>query len=149
MSDYSNALATGLLAVVLAMGASSVGATPVLDQIYFDPLTNTSGGPSVADNSFRRAQTFTVGLGGTLDHVQMRGDAGSSMRILATTGGVPTFTVLASTGSFLTTGDGWISWDLSSSGLAVTPGEVLVMDMLGGSWGGHTPGGYAGGAGYF
>ena len=43
----------------------------MLDQIYFDPLTNTSGGPSVADNSFRRAQTFTVGLGGTLDHVQM------------------------------------------------------------------------------
>jgi hypothetical protein len=144
-----HALAGGLLAVLLAMGASNVGATPMLDQIYFDPKTNIFSSGSSADNNFRRAQTFTVDLAGVLDHVDMRGAAGSSMRILATTGGVPTFTVLASTRFRLTTGDGWISWDLSSSGLSVVPGEVLAMDMLGGSWFGHVPGGYAGGADYF
>ena len=144
-----HALTRALLAVLLAMGASNVGATPMLDQIYFNPVTNVFSGSSSEDNSFRRAQTLTVGLAGVLDHVDMRGIAGSTMRILATTGGKPTFAVLASTGSRFTTDDGWISWDLSSSGLSVVPGEVLAMDMLEGEWFGHFPQGYAGGADYF
>ena len=144
-----NGLIVVFLAVVFSMGVPVVGATPVLDQVYFDPDANFFGSSSFAGNRFRRAQTFTVGIGGTLDHVDMRGEAGSSMRILETTGGVPTFTVLASTGSFLTTVDGWICWDLSSSGLAVMPGDLLAMDMLGGGWEGHKPGEYAGGADYF
>ncbi len=151
------ALTTGLAAVVLAIEAPNAGATPVLDQMYFDSDTQDliAGYGSSPDNSFRRAQTFTVGLDGTLDHVEMRGAAGAAMRILATTEGVPTFNVLASTGSFVTTGDGWISWDLSGSGLAVRAGEVLAMDMLGTApnscyWLGDWPGeGYAGGADYF
>ena len=57
--------------------------------------------------------------------------------------------MLASTGSRFTTDDGWISWDLSSSGLSVVPGEVLAMDMLEGEWFGHFPQGYAEGADYF
>lgn len=43
-----HALARGLLAVLLAMGASNVGATPMLDQIYFDPETNVFANGSFA-----------------------------------------------------------------------------------------------------
>lgn len=60
-----------LTIIVFAICESRVRATPVLDQIYFDPVANFFGGSSVQDNSFRRAQTFTVGLAGLLNSVDM------------------------------------------------------------------------------
>lgn len=147
------AVATGLLGLALAVGAPHAGATVMLDQEYLEPTADVSAGASQADGSFRRAMTFTVGLAGTLDHVAMRGMAGSLMRILSTAGGVPTSTVLASTGAATVDVDGWINWDLSAAGLAVTPGDVLAMDMLigvtGNQWLGSSSAGYAGGGDYF
>jgi hypothetical protein len=157
---------TIIIAAILLV-TSYAQAIPVLDQIYFDPVLNSTGGTSRPDNSFRRAQTFTVGIGGLLNSVdvfdggglgsilnfwQMSGTPGS-MRILATSNGVPTFTVLASMNVALYTTDNWVTWDFSSSGLFVTPGEVLALDLLipmqGPGWSGHVPGGYSGGADYF
>jgi hypothetical protein len=146
--------------IIWTMGSSTVWATPVLDQIYFDPVVNFSGSPSTNGGSgtpgFRRAQTFTVGIGGLLnsvDNMTMFFPSGGSMRILATIGGAPTFTVLATSIRLFHSADFlWNIWDFSSSGLFVTPGEVLAMDMLALEdelWLGHQPGGYNGGADYF
>jgi hypothetical protein len=72
------------------------GATLVLDQIYFDPLENIFGLPSqpASNPQTRRAQTFTVAIGGLLNRVDNRivfspGSQGV-MRTLATVNGVPT-----------------------------------------------------------
>jgi hypothetical protein len=159
MRTLNSAVVLGIL--LLFLGTSPVHATPVLDQMFFDPtITSSNGGSSESFGGlifFRIAQTFTVGLGGTLDHVDNRladnspfgASPASGMNILATTGGVPSFTtVLASTNSFITTGDGWTSWDLSSSGLAVMPGEVLAMELLNGAWSGSAGGGYTEGGLY-
>jgi len=141
-------LATVLLATILTLGSSSAGAIVLLDQIYEDTRTG-SGGSSQTDGNFRRAQTFTVGLDGVLVYVDMMGRPGTTMRILTTIEGVPTSTELASTSTFTTLQDGWIRWDFSTSGLVVTQGEVLAMEMISGDWDGHHTGGYAGGADYF
>ena len=124
-------------------------ATLLIDQMYFDPPPGTFGGGSRLDETFRRVQTFTVGVAGPLNSVDVRGVAGTGLRILDTAAGVPTTTVLASTTLRLSPPDGWIGWDLSSSGLMVTPGEILGIEILGGQLDGQTPGKYAGGADYF
>jgi hypothetical protein len=148
------------LVLCLFVSASQARAVPVLDQIYLDPRFGGVGTAlpeaSHPDGLFRRAQTFTVGLSGLLNSVdiiagigEFPGAPGASMQILATANGVPTFTVLASVDFFERSTDGWFVWDLSSANLTVTPGQVLAMEMIGGGFLGFTPGAYTGGADYF
>ena len=98
--------------------------TVLIDQMYFDPPPGTFGAGSRVDDTFRRVQTFTVGVAGPLNSVDVRGIAGTGLensghsrrraddnRACITLRTSPP--------------DGWIGWDLSSSMLMVTPGEIL------------------------
>jgi hypothetical protein len=82
------------------MLAEQAWAVPTLDQDY-DPVAN--GGGAFSKGSFRRAQDVTVGLAGTLVEVDLDigglGGTFTGFNILATSGGVPTTTVLT-TGTF-------------------------------------------------
>jgi len=153
---------TPLLCLFTMMIVATVGSAPVaqaagvLDQIYHDPPADVFGGFSRADMSgLQRAQTFTVGIAGTLDHVDVLQRAGSDppslVRILATSSGVPTNTVVATSNLVSLTGDGWNSFDLSGAGLTVAVSDVLAIEPArepgsGGSWRGRNPGGYAAGS---
>jgi hypothetical protein len=157
MKNVTQSKLLNCLALVLlwSIGIPSAMAIVLLDQeqIQPHPTAFITSYPSLSDGTFRRAQSFTVGLTGKLDHVAMRGVPGSEMRILSTAGGIPTFTILASTSSFSVDANGWINWDLSTSGLIVAPGQILAMEMTATQnpfeaiW--ETGAGYAGGADYF
>ena len=127
----------------------------VLDQVYYDPPATVSVELSAANTSLR-VQTFTVGIAGTLDHVDIFQSAGSdppaSVRILATSGGVPTNTVVATSNLVSLAGDGWTSFDLLGAGLTVAIGDVLAIEPIRSGyhcWLGGYPGGYAAGSSYF
>ena len=106
-----------LLRLFTMMIVATVGSAPVaqaavvLDQIYNDPPAGILANFSPPDMSFQMVQTFTVGIAGTLDHVDIlaRGghDPPDSVRILVTSGGIPTNTVVATSNLVSLTGDGW------------------------------------------
>jgi hypothetical protein len=123
-------------------------ATPVLDQQYlshngtFAGFSNGSG--------FRRAETFTVGVAGTLNEVAIYPDSPTpflGFNLLSTSGGVPTTTVVA-TGSLSSQSGGVAAFSVS---LPVSIGEVLAVEPLDGSglWVADSPGTYPGGGDYF
>jgi hypothetical protein len=118
----------------------------VLDQEYllnnsFDGFTNGSG--------FRRAETFTVGVAGTLSEVDIFTDVTApfiGFNIVSTSAGVPTTTVVA-TGTLSSQSDGVAAFSVS---LPVSIGEVLAIEPItpGGApglWLAENPGTYPGG----
>lgn len=160
--------AIGLL--IAAVGSTAL-ADPVLDQSN-DPTPTAAAGPG-SSNLVDWAQTFTVGVTGTLTSVEVRVFRTSGVTdpllfdIRTTTGGAPTeadaganilssFSIAAavvSLGSVL--GDGvFVSIAVS---VPVTAGDVLAIvlrsDAPGGSfapyfWDGTSAGSYGGGAAY-
>ena len=143
--------------VLSAVAAVSVGssviisgarAATLLDQSYL--LTNNLRSAFSSPGGFRTAETFTVGIAGTLSEVDVfvgfQGGQLTAMNILSTSGGVPTTTVLG-TGTFQ-------SIDASgravfAASLSVTVGEVLAIEPIANiafvGWNGNFPGTYVGG----
>ena len=150
---------TSILAA-LAMIAFGVGgsarATVLLDQVS----TGSAGVFGFLSNgtTFGRAQTFTVGVAGVLDSVEVTffRDAPTSVRILATLGGVPIggaagSTVLA-TSSLVASAGSVFTFELSSSALAVAVGDVLAIELFGDAqalWSGSSSNPYAPGSSFF
>ena len=122
----------------------------VLDQQYlaydgvFAGFSNGAG--------FRRAETFTVGVAGTLTDVDVIVSGVGSftgINILSTVGGVPT-TTIAAAGTFSSQAGDVAAFSVS---LPVSIGEVLAIEPLqpigGADWLANDPDTYAGGGDYF
>lgn len=129
---------SGVLMTAVWSGAAS--AIVVLDQDHIVSGGNTFS--SLSEAGFGRAQTFTVGVAGTLDSidVDILSLGGSPlMRILGTTGGVPDggaagSTVLASSSSFLSIGN-IHTFDFSGDNLLVDIGDIFAIEVIGsGQW---------------
>jgi len=150
MPSHPHARAFLLAIVALACFVPHARATTLIDQEYV--LTN--GGFeafSSAAASWRRAQTFTVGITGTLSEIDVfYGGTGtfSGVNILATVAGVPAG--LAGTGTVLSQNSGMAAFSVN---LPVTIGEVLAIEPIVSSgfpsWVANTHGIYAGGSDYF
>lgn len=125
----------------------------VVDQNY-DPSFNAEDGfASSPTSNFQRAETFTVGIAGTLAEVGIYTSSASTtfsgIDILSTSGGTPTLTVLASGTYVSTNSDGLAMFDVS---LPVTVGEVLGLEPFvssAGNWETRSPGTYVGGQDFF
>ena len=143
--------ALSALSLLLAVASPAAGA-PILDQ-------QAEVGQSAAFglSELTRAQTFTVGVDGVLDSVELllRDSGTKTFEIHATTGGVPVLgsTPLASVSVTFAAGlASWVAIDFSSFAIPVSVGDVLAIVQpgalpVGGFWwaGG---GGYAGGTLY-
>jgi hypothetical protein len=95
-------------------------AAPTLDQ--FQESQNSGVGLS---NGIALAQTFTAGLSGTLDHVQIGFNPlayPTTVEIRQTVGGMPTGTLLGSVLLDSDFGAGWRTADFSSLGISITSG---------------------------
>lgn len=148
-------LPVALFAAAFFAAAMPASATVVLDQSH----TTIAGSASVTIGSLGRSQTFTVGVAGILDSVEVKVLTGSTssgpteLRILATSGGAPIggaagSTVLATSSIFAVAGD-FFTFDLSAAALLVDVGDVLAMEILGsGLWSSDNDT-YAGGSSYY
>jgi hypothetical protein len=166
-------------AMMLAASTLSLHAhsAPILDQSDGAPFNAAAG--FLAASGIDIAQTFTVGLAGTLSLVSVNiartadTTAPLFVEIRTTVGGIPNAMdgqVLLSTplsaalvpiaapttaGPLSSAAFAFINVDLSAFGLAVTPGEILALSMTsdavpgGYLWGLNVPGTYAGGSSYF
>ncbi|WP_114913538.1 hypothetical protein [Acidibrevibacterium fodinaquatile] len=130
--------------------APAAWATPVLDQEYTP--TPSIQYAAFSGGSFRRAETFTVGIAGTLAEITVDTTSSNSaftgVNILSTSGGTPTTTVL-DVGTFDSTNAAGVSTFTVS--LPVTVGEVLGIEPIGNNgtdWLQHStyPQPYAGGS---
>jgi hypothetical protein len=130
----------------------SANASLVLDQQYL--LNNaTSGFTPGLGGGFRRAETFTVGVAGTLSQVDVIigfGPPLTGLNILSTSAGVPTTTVVG-TGTLLSQSSSEADFSVS---LPVSIGEVLAIEPFsstnnGGGWLTENPGTYPGGGDFF
>jgi hypothetical protein len=143
-----------ILAALLSITFSATcgNATVILDQ------SSPGGSPGFGTSSdssttFRRAQTFTVGVTGTLIEVDVASFSSSAvgfLNLLSTSGGVPS-TILQSTSiQSLVSDNGFLDFSVS---LGVTAGEVLAFEYVDHSSGatldGTSPGQYSGGQDYF
>lgn len=137
---------TGALALLACGGASAWADTVQLDQQYFD----SSNTPTVTIYDTRNwesfAQSFTVGLAGVFDHLDINlvapdifgngsiyGSGDLIVDLLTTSSGVPTTTALSSVtllaSSLPHTTNGWVSIDFSSLALAVHVGDVYAFSI--------------------
>lgn len=148
-----------LLPVLLLTGLTTIAQT--VDQSYNPATTNVSYG---VDGTHTRAQTFTVGINGTLVGVEIFTGAVSADTLFwdlrPTTGGVPAAArsaALASgslPSSSLPSPASFHYFDLSSFGINVSSGNVLAFTLWGatgntvGGFSGRNDNGYAGGAGF-
>jgi hypothetical protein len=140
-------------AVAIAITACLVAASPARAEVLLDQsYTQTNGTQTVfSEGTSRRAETFTVGIAGTLSEVNIFTTSGAiftGLNILSTTGGVPTTTVL-NTGKFQS-----FSGDVAmfTTSLSVNVGDVLALEPISntfGLWDANFPGTYAGGQDYF
>ena len=121
------------VACPIAVSSVPVHATTVLDQQY--TAGNSPAGFSHEGSDFRRAQTFTVGVAGTLSEVDIfYVDAGSpssfgnftGLNIFTTSGGVPSSALLG-TGTLLSEINGVAKF---SSSISVLVGDVLAIEPL-------------------
>ena len=111
------------LSVVLLF-CSSVFAAPTLDQYQ-----NDEDGSIYFGSPFKVAQTFTAGLTGLLDHIEMGGSssAPTTWEIHTVTAGVPSGTVL---GSVLVSSSlplGWNIIDFYAEGITVNAGTMYAI----------------------
>ena len=157
-------LTVALVAISVPTGAAH--AVLVLDQV-FDPGPTPTVGSGVSLD-IPKAQTFTVGLAGTLARVDVDilrqasvGNGPLLFDVRATGGGTPiennattlaSFTIPAAT---VPTTFGFFSVDVSGFGIAVTPGEIFAIVLRGTrtdtdyEWVGGFPNPYPAGAAYF
>ena len=137
------------LSVVLVF-ACPTHASGVLDQYNIVPVNGRFVGMSRLDpvTQFKRAQTFRVGMSGILDHIDILIPQGETlpvmMRIRRTSAGLPTDDVVATTTSVSLNADGWTSFDLLPSHLAVRLDDVwafepLIAEGTSSSWTGGGP----------
>jgi len=111
------------LSVVLLF-CSSVLAVPTLDQYQ-----NDQNGTTAPMSTYKLAQTFTAGLTGLLDHLEMgcSSTGPTTWEIRDTTAGAPGSTVL---GSVIVSSDmtfGWNVIDLASENIAVNTGTMYAI----------------------
>lgn len=149
-----------LAAVALvAFGASQARAAILLDQ-YFTPTPTVYSGVGEADKS----QTFTVGLAGTLSRVELLLRDGVQGNVLfdirRTSSGLPIesdadilATAVIPTSSLPADG-GYVSVDIGSFAVSVSPDDVLAIVLRGdftavGQWLGATGDGYSRGQPYW
>jgi hypothetical protein len=125
-------LISGLAVIFVALtcAAPQVHADTVLDQQY----TATDGGLAGFTNGFgfRRAETFTVGVAGTLSEIDIFINVTGSpnftgLNILSTLNGVPEIFAPLATGLFQSAAGGVAVFTTS---LPVTIGEVLAIEPL-------------------
>ena len=145
-----------LAAITLVAVSGSAHAIVLVDQEHF-VTPNAFGGLSNG-TTFGRSQTFTVGLAGLLDSIEVQlSGSSTSARILATSGGVPIggrggSSVLATSSSVSNVGDVF-NFDFSSAGLGISVGDIFAIELFGtASWAGGSVGGggsYTGGSDYF
>ena len=147
-----------VIAAALTM-AAPVAATPILDQFLEPTPPPLEEGLGVV-----RAQTFTVGLSGELDHIDLFLRLGQATNDLlfdlyeTDASGTPlngpgaaslatkTLSTLAASTDF-----DWLSVDLSSDNLSFDAGKTLaiVLSGSGWTWGMDDSDGYAGGKAWF
>jgi hypothetical protein len=143
----------GLFVVALALGlrVGAAVASPALDQDY-EPVTLgflPDGGGFTYGSEFRRAETFTVGISGTLTSVEILLNPSihpytfTGFNILSTVGGVPASVI--ATGTFEQIANNFATFATS---LPVTVGEVLALEPIASAfqsdWASNLAGGYAG-----
>lgn len=158
---------TCCVAILVATAGQARGGL-ILDQ-SFEQSSASTGFGVLNGESIYRAQTFTVGESGVLDHIEVLLRARTmpitlpvQMHLLSTVAGVPD-TVLANASvpasnipvalSGIVT-PAWVSFDFNAFNITVTPGEVLAFALsvqtsgteseVSGLFGGN--GGYAGGS---
>ncbi len=134
------------------------GGSDTLDQQQTEATsTETIGGPS-SPSPISEAQTFTAGLSGRLDRVQLylSGNAsdtgGLTVEITTASGGGPTPTVLESTtvaAAAIPPGGGWVQADFGWGVPVSSGGQYAIVAYAGGSdvygWGFSSTNPYAGG----
>ena len=153
---------TALSAALTLIGPGAAQAAIVQDQSYLVSDGNSFSTSTTDISSFRRAQTFTVGVTGTLVEVDISIDPISispssigSLNLLSTSAGVPTATVQTSPTLTNMLVGGFLGFKFS---LDVTAGEVLAFELVTTRnpslasplfINGSDPGGYAGGSDFF
>jgi len=110
--------------LVILLFCSSVLAVPTLDQYQNDQV----GGTLLLSGS-KVAQTFTAGLTGLLDHLEMgcSSTGATTWEIRETTAGAPSSTVLGSVIVSSNMPYGWNVIDLASEGIAVNAGTMYAI----------------------
>ena len=131
------------LAIVLALNAIQARATPVLDQAFDARATGNTGGFSITGGQILY-QTFTVGVEGTLDSIDLQvyqlstspvGDL--VVALLGTSAGVPNPSNILGTANvtgtdlpgFSFTTDAFINVDVSAMNIDVDPGDILAIRL--------------------
>lgn len=137
--------------MVPLLTATLIGQT--LDQDFSPGNTGSASG-----SRFPRAQTFTVGLAGTLSQVDVILNNGSgtfTCRLHSVPAGGPTgnqsSNVLATSTTTASSGFvGAVSFDFESAAIQVTPGDVLMISLQspGGNWWSASGNRYTGGDSY-
>jgi hypothetical protein len=118
----------------------SPSAGQTLDQYSFlTPNPALEGIAGLSNVTFRRAQTFTVGITGSLHSILVEYNGGvlssdldewaSEMRLLSTSNGVPD-SILATSSSQTLSGV-FGTFDFAASGLSFSAGTVLAFEIVG------------------
>ncbi len=120
--------------------AASAEAGPILDQFQLlGPDQGAVGFIAVSGDQVGRAQTFTAGLTGELDHIDVgflpvSSGSGVAMSLVTTAAGLPTTTTLGSDVTVLPPfgGIGWTTFDFSAQNISLTAGEsyAFVLNMV-------------------
>ena len=158
LTSFLRSLAVILLASLLPLSSEAAKAATVLDQAYL-VTDGTRFVSSDLDPSFRRAQTFTVGVTGTLVQVDvavvsMLAGTSATLNLLSTSGGTPTSILVTSSTVNTAPVGGFMDFTFLEP---VTAGEVLAFELvasISNSFGalvmpGANPGGYSGGSDFF
>jgi hypothetical protein len=138
------------IAAALTFGTGIVndaGATIIVDQTFHEAGGFGVSAPSSDYFSFRRAQTFTVGINGILNSIAVFGDRQFyKINILSTLNGVPT-TILGMSSQYQATGRS-TTFDVSALNVNVVVGDVFAFEVKGeGMLDGSN--GYSGGSDFF
>ena len=137
-----------MVCVIIPGFQTSAKATVVLDQESVADTSSTTLGNS-SPPSFGRSQTFTVGVDGILDRIEVAYRiAGTSLNLISTSAGIPTHTILASA-ALSSTDNGYMIFDLTSENFAVNIGDILAFEIIGGDARGSSDNVYTGGTSYF
>ena len=153
---------TALSAALTLIGPGAAQAAIVQDQSYLVSSGSSFSTSTTDISSFRRAQTFTVGVTGTLVEVDLSiapisifPSSIGRLNLLSTSAGVPTAIVQTSPILTSTLVGGFLDFTFS---LNVTAGEVLAFELVTTRdpslasplfINGSNPGSYAGGSDFF
>jgi hypothetical protein len=159
--DRSYSASLLLVISALIWIAPDAQATTVLDQEYLVSNDALALFSQATRPGFRRAETFTVGVTGTLNEIVVvnrnPGVLFTGLNILSTSDGVPT-TMIVATGEFLFEfgrEDMFVAMEAFSVSLPVSVGDVLAIEPIvagngfSGFWRANQPGTYIGGGDYF